>query len=237
MIKKASLIIIVILLFFLFTYLLKSQRGVDLFESFSLSKHLPFTSFHEPEKPDTIIRNIPLDGVLIDEDFEDGLVAGGWDSLWARETGTVIRRLDRDAEKGTNYIFIKNLGHEDWTIEHDRLIMVSPGEQFHYQGRIKTTGQASAGLGVALYDKDRQIVDWMHAAGMVQYQEEWTEISNSFAIPENVSFMRFRLAGSGRGEVFADDFLLKRTKSIDNRDRQSPGIDFSPWQPNPGTER
>jgi hypothetical protein len=235
--KNVVLIILSLLAFLFVVYLLKSHRGVDLFESLSLSEKLPFTSFHEPEKPESILSYAPNQSIVIKENFEDGLKSGGWDNLWARDRGTVIRRLDRDQEKGTNHIFIRNLGHEDWTIEHDRLILISPGEEFHYQGRLKTTREATAGLGVALLDKDRQIMDWMHAARMVQYQSEWTEVSNTFTIPEGAAYMRFRLTGSGKGEVFADDFFLKRTEPADDKSRQYRDFDFSPWQPKPRSER
>jgi hypothetical protein len=237
MIKKVTFVLLTVLILFLFTYRLKTQRGVDLFESFSLSQYLSFTSSHESEKTDPIIRYIPLDGIIVNENFEDGLKPGGWDSIWARETGTVIRRLIQDEEEDSMHIFIKNLGQEDWTIEHDKLIAVSHDEEYHFQGRIKTTGQAAAGLGVALYDKDRQIMDWMHAARMVQYQSEWTEVSNTFTIPEGAAYMRFRLTGSGKGEVFTDDLLLKRTEPADDKSRQYRDFDFSPWQPKLKSER
>ncbi len=235
--KNVILIITSLLAFLFVVYLLKSHRGVDLFESFSLSEILPFTSFHEPEKPEQVISYVPLHGIVIDENFEGGLSTGGWDSLWARETGIVIRRLIQDEEEDSMHIFIRNLGQEDWTIEHDKLIAVSHDEEYHFQGRIKTTGQAAAGLGVALYDKDRQIMDWMHAAKMVRNQAEWKEISNTFTIPEGAGYMRFRLAGSGKGEVFADDFLLKRTEPADDKIGQYRDFDFSPWQPKPRSER
>ena len=214
--KKSVLIIIIIsiVIFLFLIYLLKTHRQVDLFESFSLSSHLPFSPLVEPEEQGPVIQNVPYDGIVINENFNDGLMAGGWDGLWARETGTVIRRLNRDDQDGPRHLFIRNLGHEDWAIDHGGLIIVSPGNEFYYHTRLKTGGQAEAVLGVALHTKDRKISQWMYEGTKAANQTEWTQLKNTFEIPEDVRFIRLRLTGSGKGDVLVDDFLLKRTSTL-----------------------
>ncbi len=226
--KKILTIIILVLFFFFLVYQLKNLRGVDLFESFSLSETLPVKTLDKPKKPEPIIDTHDSQGIIIQEDFEDGLVTGGWENLWTRDPGTVIRRITQDEEEGSKHLFVRNLGHQDWAIQHDKLISVSDNDNLYYQARIKTTDDARAGLSVVLYDQDKQVLEWMYAAKMVKQQNKWTKLKNSFLIPEGVKFIRIRLTGSGKGKIYADDILFKKIKRLekDNKQDQSPGFSF-----------
>lgn len=226
--KKILTIIILLLLIFFLVYQLKNQRGIDLFESFSLSENLPVKTLNKPKKPEPIIDTHDSQGIIIQENFEDGLVTSGWEELWTREPGTVIRRIIQDQEGGSKYLFVRNLGHQDWAIQHDKLIAVSYNDNLYYEVRIKTTDEAKAGLSVVLYDQDKQVLDWTYAAEMVKQQNEWTKMKNSFLIPEGVKFIRIRLTGSGKGKIYADDILFKKIKRLekDNKQDQSPGFSF-----------
>lgn len=208
---KKLLLIIIIIFSLLFIYWLKSYRGVQLFENISLSDKFPFNYLYTPENSEPVIISGSEPGdVLINENFENGLMHSGFSHIWARDRGTVIRRIIHDQENDAKYLSIESMSERDWAIEHDKLIAVSYQEKFHYRGKLKIEDNATAAISIALLDGEMNTLNWSYAKKALKTNNYWKKLNNAFVIPTDVEYIKFRVTGQGKGQVYVDNLLLEK---------------------------
>lgn len=108
----------------LFGYWLKCQLGVNMFESISLSDHIPFKYF----QMNNVILS-PRPGLLINDSFNSNNIIDSW-SLWMRQGGKVSQGHDFNGLNNSRCLLITNRSERNWSYSYNKFIEVKKGDTF-----------------------------------------------------------------------------------------------------------
>lgn len=189
-------------------YWIKKRLDINIFKSFSLSHTFPFKYI-----PEYIIKSPRAGDLILNDDFESKIWPQTvWGALWMREKGKVTQRYDSTVNH-SRYLLITSDSARDWSYGCLFLIRTDPGDVFYYDGLAGMQGkEARAGLGFATYDQDEKVLAWNFGASQVQ-PGPMVRIGRRVIIGEGVRYIRFRIAGAGRGQFKFDNIQLIKIKS------------------------
>lgn len=201
--RKIIGVVAVVFAVSLFAYWLKCQLQINLIKSFSLSQVLPVQSL---QKSCAVAHasEFALGKTLLLEKPSD------WQKIWMREKDSVSVEF-KDAGK----IFVHSASKQDWSLAHDVLVAVQPGDVFGFSADMAHDAkELTSSASVVLYDKNKQVIRW-------HYGRKWLSgkgakrAANEFVVPYGVSFIRFRLTGSGVGKsAFANIKFYRKEKIV-----------------------
>jgi hypothetical protein len=204
--KKVFLLIGAFCLSVLLLYFLKLQIGINILDSISISHYFPFKYLT------TDIIKTPDSGILILEDFNKRRLFRSFTDLNMSERDTVSKMRSPHGYEGTACLLVTNAGHGTWVYPHRKMVKVEKGDRFQVEGRVYLQGdELSAGLSVAVYDKDQSIIKWSMFRRRIHKSGEWVGIDEQFEIPnDTIAYVRLRLVGSGKGICRFDDVLFRK---------------------------
>lgn len=199
--SKIILIFLIIVVLGLTGYWLKCRLGINFSDHYSLSRHLPFKYI----APDTIIA--PLSpGILFEDSFNSFTFFGDWARLWPRERGKVEKSYDSRGINNTRCLIIQNKSKEMWSLSHNKRIRVHVGEKFSFEVAVKLEGNSPvAHAEIAAYKKKRKIISLHYITETTRQTNEWITLKKTFIIPADISYIKFRLSGEGKGRFLFDD--------------------------------
>lgn len=201
--KPSTLLITasLIILLGLSGYWLKSQLGINFSNRISLSRHFPFNAL----APHTVIYN-PRPGILLQDSFDSFSLFGNWKYLWMREEGNVTKEYDSQGIDNTRCLLIKNNSPGSWSFSHKKYVQVKEGDTFTFTVLVRLQGEnVSAYAGVAAFDKRKNAISWNYFTEKTERTAEWVLLKKTFTIPGDISYIQFRLSGSGAGTYRFDD--------------------------------
>ena len=95
-------------------------------------------------------------------------------------------------------------------ISHRYLVSVKHGDVLRVTAQVwNGSDSGRAGLEVAAYDANRNIIKWNYWSARAGTRSRFETTTLQFTIPAEVSFIRLRLAGGGRGEFRFDDIRVE----------------------------
>ena len=188
-------------------YWLKTRIGIDFFEDYTLSKYFPFNYI----VPNNVMDD-PSPGIILEDSFDSFSLFGNWTDLWMRDKGTVTTGQDLHGIKNTRCLIIKSSSTKSWSCGHKKYVRVKEGDVFSFQVSVKLQdNKLSAYASVAAFDDKKQAISWNYISEKTDLAGEWITIEKTFTISESITYIRFRLTGTGVGEVRFDDvFFLKK---------------------------
>ena len=131
-----------------------------------------------------------------------------------REKGKVIKEHDSYGLNNSRCLVIKSSSTKSWSCSHRKYVRVKNGDVFGFKVSVKLQGdKLKAYAGVAAFDETKHAISWNYISEKIDRDAEWVTVEKTFTIPEGITYIRFRLAGTGVGEFRFDDiyFLKKNT--------------------------
>lgn len=187
-------------------YWLKNQIDINLSESVSLSKYIPFIYF---QRSDVI--NSPDSGFLFSDSFEKYILVSNWSSLWMEDEDQVIQSIDSKGIKNSRCLLINSNSNKSWSYSHRLFFEVKEGDVFEFTAFVRIEEEnVSASVGIGAFDKNIKAIKWNYIKENVLTIGRWVKIEKKFTILDNIKFIRFRLTGTGRGEFRFDDIIFKK---------------------------
>jgi hypothetical protein len=203
--KSFILALTVFLVATLSGYWLKSNLGINFSEKYSLSEYFPFNYLYTG----TVILDDLEPGIILKDSFDSFSLFGNWSSLWMREEGKVTKGHDTNGLDNSRCLVIKSSSTKSWSCSYKKMIRVREGDVFNYKVSVKLRGDnLSAYVSVATFDADEEVISWNDFTKQVDKTNEWVAIKNTFTIPNGISYIRFRISGTGTGEFRFDDIHL-----------------------------
>lgn len=190
-------------------YWAKCQLGIDILPHFKWETEFPI--LNALQKREVILKPRP-GAVVLRATFDEIFPNMPWAELWMRDEGMVKDKLVRPGVGGSKCLLVRSSSPKDWSLGHQHLVAVKPGEVFAYSAQVRTQGEASGVLGVILFDKDRNVLRWVYGSKTIHHAPEWRAVSSSFLIPGDTYYIRFRLIGEGVGDVYFDDVCFSRER-------------------------
>ena len=159
------------------------------------------------ETPEIILD--PEPGIIFDDSFDSFSLFGNWSFLWMREKGEITKELDANGLINSRCLVIKSSSTKSWSCSYKKMIRVREGDVFNYKASVKLQGDnLSAYASVATLDADEKIISWNDFREQADRTNEWIEMEKTFTIPKGISYIRFRISGTGTGEFRFDDIHL-----------------------------
>ena len=141
-------------------------------------------------------------------------VDGDWLKRTPDDESRTLRRTDRTAHSGTWSLSISNRAPTTsrWRQGGDRSIRVSPGSTLDVAGWIKTdlAPDSKAFLNVFLFS-DGHVTIIARDTRPVSGTRDWTRVTNSFTVPDDVTHCAVYLELRGKGDAWFDDVVLHET--------------------------
>ena len=206
--KWRYLQIVLVLTVAVSVYWLKSQIGINLFDSLSISAYFPFKYFNSN------ILLSPEPGIIFEENFNTKNIFKKWSDLWMREEGTVTKHFPSDGLDNSKCLLIRSSSKGSWAYSHNKRVEVKKGDIFNFEGLVNINGEnLFAYLSVSAFDENKNIIDWNLFKEKVNRTDAWVGVEKHFTInDDNIRYITFRLAGIGRGEYQFDDIIFRKIK-------------------------
>ncbi len=202
-----GLVVITLIVLALSGYWLKSRIGINFFGKYSLSKYFPF-NYLAPNK--IIADQVP--GIILDDSFDSYTIFGNWSSLWMREKGTVTKNIGPNGRKNSRSLIITSSSTKSWSCSHKNFLQVKKGDVFSFKAAVRLHGEnLTARVGVAAFDKNMSVISYNYAKEKTSIINDWILLDKTFTILDNISFVRFRLSGTGIGVFRFDDVYFKKS--------------------------
>ncbi len=200
--RKIIGVVVVVLAVGVFAYWLKCQLQINLVKSFSLSQILPVQSLQKSCAVAYASEFAPGKTLVLEKPSD-------WQKIWMREKDSVSVEF-KDAGK----IFVSSKSKQDWSLAHDLLVEVQPGDVFGFSSDIVNSApELTSSASVVLYDKNKQVSKWHY--GRKGFSGKGVkQVANEFVVPYGVSFIRFRLTGSGVGNSQFSNVKFYRKERI-----------------------
>lgn len=216
--KKKIIISLVAIASVLLCYWIKIQLEFNFFSSFSLGDYLPVNRLYDYNSSQIV--RAGEGEYLLNDSFESLHERDNWLKLWMREKGKITRNYKSDGVGKSRCLMIESNSDKDWSYEHNKLVQVKPGDVFFFEGFAKTKGEGiKTSLGVVLKDERKEVVQWNYAGEILEEADRWTKITRRFTVPEGISYINFRLTGSGKGQFWFDEIKFQKQK-IDTLERE-----------------
>ena len=205
-IKSRALLLLAIAVCFAGVYALKSAAGINLFKNFSLSSHFPFRYLRSED----VLYPTPL-SLILDESFNSAPVLfRTWSTTVQRSAGDDAPHYETLGVNGSRCMVIRNDADSWWNISHRYLVAVKPGDVLRVTAQVwNGSDSGRAGIEVAAYDEKKNVIKWNYWGKRSDTRSQFETITLQFSIPAEVSFIRLRLAGRGRGEFRFDDIRFE----------------------------
>ena len=207
-IRIFSTIFLMIFALLFLLYWLKSIKGIDLIQNFSIGDYIPLKFM--------LVDNIiPSDqtGFLLIDDFESQDKHNPWLKIWSRNKKNVHLFYEQTGIDDSQCLVITSIARDPWTMRHNKLISAGKNDVFFYEGSVKVKGKdAKAIFSITLFDKNKSILNWHYANKRIRASESWTTVSQRFTLPPHTAFIRFRLTGSGISRIWFDNIKFGREK-------------------------
>jgi len=205
---KKTLIVICIIVFSLISaYWIKILIGINIFESYSFSKYIPF----KYQMVDSTLR--PESGdIIINESFNTTpiLKRNRW-YLWMREKGKVVRDYDTNGFRNSKCLLIKSNSDKSWSYSSPKFIQVKKGDVFSYKGFSNLQGEnVHATFCLVSYNKDKNVIKWDYEKTNISQTNEISKIEKRFTVTDGISFIKFRITGGGAGKFRFDDIEFRK---------------------------
>jgi len=205
--KKISISIIIIVVSIFGAYRFKNLIGVDIFESYSLSKYFPFKylqldSMLYPDSGD----------IIIAESFNTSyFFKRNWSNLWMAEKDKVVRDYDINGFHNSRCLLIKSSSKKSWAYSSLKYIAVKKGDAFSYSGFISLQGKNTYAIFcLASFDKYKNVINWSYEKTKISQNNKVVKIERKFTITDKIAFIKFRIIGRGVGEYRFDDIELSK---------------------------
>ena len=187
-------------------YWLKTRIGIDFFEGSTLSKYFPFNYL----VPNNVLDD-PPPGIILDDSFDSFSLFGNWTDLWMREQGKVAKGYDQKGRNNSRCLVIKSSSTKSWSSSYKKYVRVKKGDVFSFKVSAKLQGDTIAGYaGIATFDEKKQAISWNYISGKIDRTDEWVTVEKTFTIPEGITYIRFKLSGTGSGETRFDDIVFEK---------------------------
>ncbi|MFA6217700.1 MAG: glycoside hydrolase [Candidatus Omnitrophota bacterium] len=197
----------VVILFFL-GYWFKCQMHIDLVKDFHFSSFS--SSFADLNADKDIVLADEYKGNLLFDNFETSKSLENWSKLWMREESKVIQGFASNSKDGSRCLMINANSEKDWSYQQSKMIKVNGGDVFSYDGNIKVEGEnINANFSLVFYDREKNVLKWSYAKEVINNSNSWVDISRRFMVTQD-GYMRFRITGSGKGNVFVDNIVLRK---------------------------
>lgn len=212
--RRYLYIIISLIILILFSYWLKCQLRINLFNFSSVSPYVPFKYLTKNNVKTMKISK--KTGVLINESFDRSIWKLNYrPTLWMAEKGKVTQAYDNNGINNSRALLIKSKSSKSWSYSYNMLIEVKPGDNFSFEGLVKIEGDtAIACLGVASFDKNNQVIKWNYVSKKTYVRNKWTKVSDHFTVSDGIAYIKFRHMGSGIGEFRFDNIKLIKEPPI-----------------------
>jgi hypothetical protein len=211
-IKKLLLSFLLLIFFLLFAYWVKIQAGIDLFNSFSVGSHFPFTLLTDRKVLS------PKKGILFYDNFECMSLLKKWSDSGLVKSTEVSREISKYGTNNTRCLVIRNSQNSTWVYSKKQLIEAKMGDVFYYEGIVNIQGEKIfTYMSIAAFDKNEKIINWNLFLKKVNQIGIWTKVNNSIIITDDrIKFITFRLVGVGSGEFWFDNILFSKIKESAN---------------------
>ena len=131
----------------------------------------------------------------------------GWE--WQSQEGKGSAAVtESDRRTGEKSLQVSSPEEERWSLTHQSRIRVEPGTELELSGWVLAiTGSVSAEI-IGIGEETRRL-----GSARVSDAEGWREMVAFAPVPEDISHVFVRLAGSGETKVLVDDLALRKVKS------------------------
>jgi len=127
------------------------------------------------------------------------------------ERGRVTQQTDPGGIGGSHCLLIKSRGGGEWSYLYKTFIRVRPDDEFRFMGMAKLAAEAgNAAFAVSSHASDKSIIEWEYVKSDLTGYDQWTGVSGKFQIKSGISYIRFYVTGTGRGEYRFDDILFQK---------------------------
>jgi hypothetical protein len=204
--KKRYLLTAIALTVVFSAYWLKTQMGINFFDSLSISAYFPFKYFSSN------IISSPEPGIIFNDNFNTKSIFKNWSDLWMREKGTVNTEFSFDGFGGSRCLLIRNNSDASWTYSHNKRVEVNKGDIFYFEGLVNLNGNKPvAYLSVAAFDDSQKVVSWNLYKEKSDRTGGWFWVERQFTIDDgDVKYITFRLVGVGKGEYRFDNITFRK---------------------------
>lgn len=211
-IKSRALLLLAMAVCFVGVYWLKCAAGINLFENFSLSSHFPFRYLPRSQ----FVLHPEPHSLILDESFNVApIFFQNWPTHVQSSAGEDVPHYEVLGVNGSRCMVIRSDTDGWWNISHRYLVSVKQGDVLRVTAQVwNGSDSGRAGIEVAAYDEKRNVIKWNYWSKRSDTRSRFEMITLQFSIPAEVSFIRLRLAGGGRGEFRFDDI---RFELIDTR--------------------
>ena len=149
--------------------------------------------------------------LILDESFNSAPVLfRTWSTTVQRSAGDDAPHYETLGVNGSRCMVIRNDADSWWNISHRYLVAVKPGDVLRVTAQVwNGSDSGRAGIEVAAYDEKKNVIKWNYWGKRSDTRSQFETITLQFSIPAEVSFIRLRLAGRGRGEFRFDDIRFE----------------------------
>jgi hypothetical protein len=135
----------------------------------------------------------------------------GWSTIWTRDPN--VGQSGTVTVDGRPALHVSHAGQQDWAIQADEPISARPGEVYEIGVNAKATGAGTAECSVVVKDRNGVVLNWMLGGASISGGQDWTTLHRAFVTPPATATLVYRLEGSGPGEFWFRDAVLKRASS------------------------
>ena len=146
------------------------------------------------------------ENLLVNGDFERGLT--GWSRPWARSGKVKAEPEATSVHGGKTAVRLEHAGANDWSFPQEARRAVQPGQIYELSGWVRIEGKGEAALSVALFDAQKEALQWSFAARSVKGPCEWRELRTRFVVPPGAVQIWPRWTGHGDVIAHFDDVTL-----------------------------
>lgn len=180
--------------------------GIDFFESFSLSKYVPFKFLQRNEV-------ITLDkyGVVLEDNFNTNHLFNKWLKLYLKDQGDIRIGYDSNGINNSRCLLIKSNCNKNWDYSYNKIVEVEKGCVFKYDALIRINGvKITAFVGIDTFNENKHVIQWYRFKDQIAETNKWIAIERKITVDENIKYIRFRLSGNGIGEFRFDNISLTK---------------------------
>jgi hypothetical protein len=204
--KKRGIISFLVIILILLGYWSKNQMNIDFFESFSLSKYVPFKFLQRNE-----VITLDKTGVLLYDNFNFYNLRSKWLKLYLEDKGDITQSYDSNGFNNSRCLLIKSNCNKNWEYSCNKLVEIKKGCIFNYSTLVKINGtKSNAFVGIDTFNDDKNVIQWYRFQDQVADTNKWILVEKRFTVDENFKYIRFRLSGKGIGEFRFDNISLAK---------------------------
>jgi len=195
--------ILIIIVGLLFIYWLKNQYGINFFENNSLSHLIPLKVLQKNR-----VINRPLPDTLLLDNFDSRLSFNNWLGLWTMQEGNPVQTSGFN-EKNQSRCLVIHADNIFFGLSHDKFVEVKKHDSFRYSVKVKIENIGDAAVVcIDAFDQNKNVMKWSYRYRTIKKYHHWVNITEDITITDNISYIRLRLSGYGRGQFKFDDIIF-----------------------------